>query len=82
VRKTLNLDDDVVALIEKIRKATNVSLGEVVNAALRNGLERMLQLPPPSKKFRTKVHSPGRCYLPNLDNTAEVLAMAEGEQFK
>ena len=71
-----------MALIEKIRKATNVSLGEVVNAALRNGLERMLQLTPPSKKFRTKVHSPGRCYLPNLDNTAEVLAMAEGEQFK
>jgi len=28
------------------------------------------------------VHDAGRCYLPNLDNTAEVLAYAEGEQFK
>ncbi len=42
----------------------------------------MVKAPPPRKKFRTAVHSPGRCYLPNLDNTAEVLAIAEGEQFK
>ena len=34
------------------------------------------------KKFRTTVHSSGRCYLPNLDGTTEVLAIAEGEQFK
>jgi hypothetical protein len=33
-------------------------------------------------KFRTAAHSCGQCYLPNLDNTAEVLAVAEGERFK
>jgi hypothetical protein len=36
----------------------------------------------PRKRFRTKVHSCGKCYLPNLDNTAEVLAIAEGEWHK
>ena len=76
MRKTFNLDDDVAAFIEKVRQATNASLEEVVNSALRLGLVRML------KPFRTSVHSSGRCYLPNLDDTAEVLAIAEGEQFK
>ncbi len=82
MRITLSLDDDVAALIAKIRKTTNATLREVVNAALRDGLVRMLRPTPPSKKFRTSVHFAGRCYLPNLDNTAEVLAIAEGEQFK
>jgi hypothetical protein len=36
----------------------------------------------PRKKFRTSVDSCGKCYLPNLDNTAEVLAAVEGEHFK
>lgn len=36
----------------------------------------------PRKKFRTAVHSSGQCYLPSLDNTTEVLAVAEGERFK
>jgi len=82
MRTTLSLDDDVAALIEKVRKAQAVSLKEVVNAALREGLAHMVKPPAPQKKFRTTVHSSGRCYLPNLDNTAEVLAIAEGEQFK
>ena len=76
------MDDDVAALIEKVRKATNASLKEVVNAALRKGLVRVVKALAPRKKFRTAIHSPGRCYLPNLDNTAEVLAIAEGEDFR
>jgi len=76
VRKTFDLDDDVATLLEKVRKGTSASLEEVVNSGLRLGLVRML------KPFRTSVHSSGRCYLANLDNTAEVLAVAEGEQFK
>jgi hypothetical protein len=82
MRTTLSLDDDVAALIEKIRKAKDASLKEVVNTALRDGLVRMVQASAPRKKFHMTVHDAGRCYLPNLDNTAEVLAFAEGEQFK
>ena len=82
MRTTLSLDDDVAALIEKVRKAKDASLKEVVNAALREGLVRMMQASAPRKKFHMTVHDAGRCYLPNLDNTAEVLAFAEGEQFK
>jgi len=45
MRTTLNLDDDVAALIERVRKATNASLKEVINAALREGLVRMVEAP-------------------------------------
>ncbi len=76
------MDDDVAALIKRVRKATNASLKEMVNAALREGLVGMVKAPAPRTKFRTAVHSPGRCYLTSLDNTAEVLAIAEGQQFK
>ena len=82
MRTTLSLDDDVAALIEKVRKDKVACLKEVVNTALREGLVRMVQAPAPRKKFHMTVHDAGRCYLPNLDNTAEVLAFAEGEQFK
>jgi ribbon-helix-helix CopG family protein len=82
MRTTLSLDDDVAALIQKIRKKTDASLKELVNAALREGLARMVDPPAPRNKFHMTVHDAGRCYLPNLDNTAEVLAFAEGEQFK
>jgi len=62
----------VSALIEQVRK---------ISASLKE-LCLMLRAPVPRKKFRMKVHSCGRCNLPNLGNTAEVLAMAEGEWFK
>ena len=74
--------DGVAALIAKVRKATSSSRRELVNAALRDGLVLMLEASAPRTKFRTTVHSSGRCYLPNLNNTAEVLATAEGECFK
>jgi len=75
---TLDLDDDVTVLIAKVRKAKVASLiKELVNADLRKGLVHMVKPPASRKKFRTTVHSSGRCYLPNLDNTTEVLAIAE-----
>jgi len=72
----------VAALIERVRKATKTSLKAVINAALREGLVRMMNAPTPLKTFHTTPHFAGRCYLPNLDKTAEVLAIAEGESFK
>ena len=43
MRTTLNLDDDVAALTREVRKAKDASLKEVVNAALREGLVRMVK---------------------------------------
>ena len=82
MRTTLSLDDDVVALLEQVRKATGSGLKEVVNTALREGLLGMVQPPASRVPFRTEAVSLGRCYLPSLDDVADVLASAEGEHFK
>jgi hypothetical protein len=52
----------------------------LVNEALRLGL-RAMTTPPKRKPFRTDTVSM-RCLLPNVDNVAEVLAYAEGEDYK
>jgi len=83
VRTTLTLDKDVAAALERLRKARRASLKQVVNEALRQGLGRMASPPPaPRRPFRTRAVSLGRCLVGNVDNVAEVLAVAEGESFK
>ena len=82
MRTTLSLDDDVAILLEQVRKATGTGLKDVVNKALREGLLGMVQPPTSRIPFRTEAVSLGRCYLPSLDDVADVLASAEGERFK
>jgi hypothetical protein len=83
MRTTLTLDKDVAAALERLRKARRASRKQIVNEALRQGLERLAA--PPAKRrraFRTQPLSLGTCLLGNVDNVAEVLAIAEGERFK
>ena len=82
MRTTLSLDDDVAAMLERLRKRQKGSLKQVVNEALRQGLSGQLQKNAPRKTFATRTVDLGRCRLPSLDNVAEVLAVAEGESFK
>ena len=79
MRTTLTLDKDVAVALERLRKARKASLKAVVNEALRQGLARMAA---PRRPFRTRALSLGRCLVGNVDNVAEVLAIAEGERFK
>ena len=83
MRTTLSLDEDVAAAIERLRKTRNAGLKEVVNEALRRGLGQMnAPSPPRGRPFRTRKVSLGRCLVGNVDNVAEVLALAEGETFR
>jgi Ribbon-helix-helix protein, copG family len=82
MRTTLTLDDDVAADVERLRKTRRQSLKQVVNDALREGLKQLTTPPPPRRPFRTKAVDLGECLLGNVDNVAEVLAVAEGEAFK
>ena len=72
MRTTLSLDDDVAALLERVRKGKDLPLKQVVNDALREGLVRLSE---PAKRpaFRTQTADLGSCYFPNLDNVWEVL---------
>lgn len=81
MRTTLTLDDDVTVQLERLRRARNASLKQLVNEALRRGLQEMSAPPKKRKKFRTRTSHMGKPLI-NLDNTAEVLAFIEVEDFK
>lgn len=83
MRTTLTLDKDVAAALERLRKARRASLKQIANEALRQGLERMAAPPARTRRpFRTQTFSLGGCLIGNVDNVAEVLAVAEGEDFR
>ena len=83
MRTTLTLDKDGAIALERLRKARKASLKQVVNEALRQGLARMAAPPAaPRRPFRTRARSLGRCLVGNVDNVAEVVAVAVGERFR
>jgi hypothetical protein len=82
MRTTLTLDDDVAVLLERIRQTQRLTLKEAVNQALRRGLQEMATKPEQPKPFRTRTASCGRLLIESLDNIGEVLAYAEGEDYK
>jgi hypothetical protein len=82
MRTTLTISDDVAAELERLRRSRDASFKDLVNEALRRGLREMATRPKPRKPFRTKSADAGALLIPNLDNTAEVLAVVEGDAFK
>jgi hypothetical protein len=81
MRTTITLDDDVAAMLERLRKSSKRSMKEVINAALREGLARLEKPKEPGTPYAIRPLSVGRCRLSNLDDVAEALALAEGEAF-
>ena len=82
MRTTLTLDKDVAAVIERLRRTRRQSLKRVVNEALREGLKHINAPGEKRRPFRTSSVNLGRCLLGNVDNVAEVLAVAESESFR
>lgn len=78
MRTTLSLDDDVAAMIERLREERKLGLKEVVNLALREGLPRLSEPKVPREPYRTKAFDSGPCLLPSLDCYGEVLEQIEG----
>jgi hypothetical protein len=81
MRTTLTIDDDVAASLERLRKARDRSLKDLINEALRRGLKEMSARPKRHEPFRTHAVDVGEVLIP-LDNISEALAIAEGESFK
>lgn len=82
MRTTLSLDEDVAAMLERLRKTRDESFKGLVNEALRRGLRQMAARPRRREPFKTRAVSLGRCKLGGIDNISEVLATAEAESFK
>lgn len=81
MRTTLTLDDDVAVAVERRRRAQGHSLKQEVNELLRVGLlsvERTPEATHPRPSFEPL--RAGGCLLANIDNIAEVLSIAEGNE--
>ncbi len=82
MRTTLTLDEDVATRIEQMRKAGRGSLKDLINEALRAGLDQMAQSAAPSTRpYRITPHHLGR-KLADLDNIGEILAHSEEEAWR
>jgi hypothetical protein len=81
MRTTLSLDEDVAVMLDRVRNETKASLKDVVNEALRQGLQQMTARAKTRKPYRTPAVSLGRCLQGSIDDVADVLAVAEGEDF-
>ncbi len=82
MRTTLTIDEDVAVQIEELRRTRRVSLKAIVNEALRRGVRDLAAAPKPRKAFRTKAFDVGEIRAPDLDNIAEAVAWAEGEDHR
>lgn len=83
MRTTLTLDDDVAHELERLQEERREPLRHVVNAVLRAGFAALARRPERSRRaYRTEPVSLGAPRLSNLDNISEVLAFAEGEDYR
>lgn len=81
MRTTLTLDDDVAVLLRKLSEQHKRPFRQTVNEALRAGLALLTARSAVRRsRYRVRPVSLGRPRLPDVDNIAEVLAVAEGER--
>lgn len=76
MRTTLTLDDDVAALVRRAVREGR-SLRDVINEGLRRGLQ--VSRAAPRRRYRVTPLRIGGALVPNLDDVAEVLAVADGD---
>ncbi len=71
MRTTVNLDDDVAAAIQRLRRERGVGLSEALNELARAGMVRRGERP----VFRQRSESIG--FRVSIDNVAEVLDLLD-----
>ena len=81
MRTTLTLDPDVAAKAKKSAAKLHKPFKEIINTALRIGLEEVLK-PIAAKPYRSKPRPLGLRPGLSYDNIAELLVHAEGEEHR
>lgn len=72
MRTTLTLDDDVAARVEQVRRRSDRSAKDVINSALRAGLDAM-ETPADRGSYSTAAHDLGDCLIGSIDDVASAL---------
>jgi hypothetical protein len=79
---TVTLEEDVAAALKALQEKQTGSRKKLINEALRRGLQDMNARLERRKKYSTQPIDMGRALIGNIDDIADVLAIAEGEAFK
>jgi hypothetical protein len=82
MRTTITLEDDVAVSLKRLGKRRGMKFKTLVNQVLREGIKGMTAPVKKRSVFRTRSVDLGSCRAANVDNVAEVLAVAEGESFR
>ena len=72
MRTTVQLDDDVAAAVDQLRRERDVGLSEAVNDLVRRGLRQRT----PRRRFEQRTADLGRMI--DVSNVAEALEQLEG----
>ena len=75
-RTTVTLEDDVIRRLEAKARRTGRPFKEVLNEAVRDGLDRALT--PTSRTFEVKTHDMGRLPGIEFDDVSGLLEQLEG----
>ena len=81
MRTTLTLDADVAARLQRLRRSGR-SLREVVNDALRHGLDAIESPPSRRRRSYTAPADLGEPLVPNVDDVWGVIAAVEGDDHR
>ncbi|MDH7502544.1 MAG: DUF2191 domain-containing protein [Verrucomicrobiota bacterium] len=81
MRTTLTLDPDVAEKAKQAAAKLRKPFKEIVNTALRIGLDKVMA-PPAAKPYRTKPRPLGLREGLSYDRISDLLARAEGEDFR
>ena len=84
MRTTLTLDDDISILLERRLSETGQTFKELVNSLLRGALKRDVVSTHADNvnRIHTPVFHGGTLLIGDVTSTAEMLSIAEGEEFK
>ena len=78
MRTTITLEEDVAATLKLLAKARRLEFGALVNHVLIEGIKGLTGPVRTRKIFQTRSVDLGPCKIANVDNVAEILAIAEG----
>jgi DNA-binding HxlR family transcriptional regulator len=78
MRTTVNIADDVIAELDRLRSERSLGLSEALNELARAGMARKRE---PRKKFVQRTYDLGETLI-DYTNVAEALELAEGPDYR
>lgn len=82
MRVRIYLDQDLAESAQRLADNQGVSLVEVLNAALREGIDLLTSSAHHSKPCHTQSVNLGVCRFTDVDNIEEILSLTESVPFK